>query len=145
MKSIVFISCVVYHLATIVVGAQEVNFPIIFNIDLLLSSHWLSLTFSFYLFHKTDYNIDFDKIESYNGTDVYYKYTLNVVKKDGSNSIFIVDSTIDLLQDLDSSWMVRFILICFFLFVFHLTIDFIFFIGFWCINALSFEFLSFPI
>lgn len=53
-----------------------------------------------------EYNIHYDQIESYNGTDQYYKYKLDMVKKDENKNIFTVDSTIELLQDLNDDWKV---------------------------------------
>lgn len=53
-----------------------------------------------------EYDIHYDQIESYNGTDQYYKYKLDMVKKDENKNIFTVDSTIELLQDLNDDWKV---------------------------------------
>lgn len=50
----------------------------------------------------------FDRMESYNGTDIYYHYNkFEIVKVDGEENIFKVDVSLDLKQDLDNNWMVN--------------------------------------
>lgn len=52
------------------------------------------------------YDIHYDRTESFNGTDQYFKYQGSIVKRDETQNIFTVDAMLELLQDLDNDWQV---------------------------------------
>lgn len=48
----------------------------------------------------------YDRMESFNGTDTYYKFRFDIVKKDETKNVFTIDGTVELLQDLNDDWKV---------------------------------------
>lgn len=48
----------------------------------------------------------YDRMESFNGTDTYYKFRFDIVKKDEAKNVFTIDGTVELLQDLNDDWKV---------------------------------------
>lgn len=62
--------------------------------------------FNLWLIWQIKYDIQFDRVESFNGTDKFYKFQLNMTKKEDSKNLFTVDGSLELLQDFDDDWKV---------------------------------------
>lgn len=68
---------------------------------------WFSDQYFFPLF-VIDWQVEYhyDRMESFNGTDTYYKFRFDIVKKDEAKNVFTIDGTVELLQDLNDDWKV---------------------------------------
>lgn len=73
------------------------------SIYLLLELVWLLTIFDW----QVEYDIYYDKMETFNGTCEFFEYKFDVVKKDEKQNIFTVDSTLQIKQDITNDIRVR--------------------------------------